>query len=116
MSVRQQDFSRRAVTRAWLAGAATGLIFASLVWPVAVSAERQHVVRPGQSLEVIAKQYKVKASELAAANGLTADEALHGGQVLTVPPEGVVYVASGQTLSSIAHDHGLGFAELVVKR
>ena len=112
MSVRPRHFSGGELARAWLTGAATGLLLTSLLWPAAVSAERQHIVRPGQSLEVIAKQYKVKASELAAANGLTADEALHGGQVLTVPPEGVVYVASGQTLSSIAHDHGLGFVEL----
>jgi uncharacterized protein YcbK (DUF882 family) len=77
-----------------------------------VAAERQHIVRGGQSLEVIAKRYKLKASELAAANGLQENEALHGGQVLTVPPEGIVYVTRGQTLVGIAHEHGLGTNEL----
>ena len=77
-----------------------------------VRAERQHIVRSGQSLEVIAKRYKLKASELAAANGLTENDALHGGQVLTVPPDGIVYVARGQTLGGIAHEHALGANEL----
>jgi uncharacterized protein YcbK (DUF882 family) len=100
-----QHFSHLCIAAgAWIAFA--------LLRPDVASAERQHIVRPGQSLEVIAKRYKLKASELAAANGLTADDALHGGQVLTVPPEGVVYIAQGQTLASIAHDHGLGYLEL----
>src|SRR5262245_51840891 len=69
------------------------------------SAERQHTVKGGQSLEVIAKQYKVNTAELAAANGINASQTLRGGQVLTVPPEGVVIVTAGQTLSGIAHAH-----------
>jgi uncharacterized protein YcbK (DUF882 family) len=76
------------------------------------AAERQHIVRAGQSLAVIAKRYRVSAGELAAANGLAQNDELHGGQVLTVPPEGVVYVQSGQTLGGIARDHGLGANEL----
>ena len=73
-----------------------------------VHAERQHIVAAGQSLEVIAKRYKRSAEELAAANGLKKEVALRGGQVLTVPSDGVVYVTEGQTLSSIAHAHNLG--------
>ena len=68
-----------------------------------VRAERQHTVRPGQSLEVIARRYNIKSAELAAANGLSQSVELRDGQVLIVPPEGVVYVTNGQTLSSIAH-------------
>lgn len=75
-------------------------------------AEIQHTVRPGQSLAAIAKRYNRSVAELAAANGLGEDVQLHGGQVLTVPPEGVVYVTAGQTLSQIAHAHHLGFLEL----
>lgn len=73
-----------------------------------VQAERQHVVAPGQSLELIAKRYNRSAEELAAANGLDKQVTLRGGQVLTVPSDGVVYVTDGQTLSSIAHAHHLG--------
>ena len=71
-------------------------------------AERQHIVAAGQSLEVIAKRYKRSADELAAANGLDKEVTLRGGQVLTVPSDGVVYVTQGQTLSTIAHAHQLG--------
>jgi len=71
-------------------------------------AERQHIVAAGQSLEVIAKRYKRSADELAAANGLNKEVTLRGGQVLTVPADGVVYVTEGQTLSTIAHAHKLG--------
>jgi uncharacterized protein YcbK (DUF882 family) len=61
---------------------------------------------------VIAKRYKRSVAELAAANGLGEDVQLRGGQVLTVPPEGVVYVTAGQTLSQIARAHDLAFLEL----
>lgn len=99
--------------RAKLSPAAILLLLAC-TWfgPARAAAEHQHIVRPGQSLEVIAKRYKRSAAELAAANGLKQDVELHGGQVLTVPPEGVVYVTSGQTLSQIAHEHHLGYLEL----
>lgn len=88
---------------AWLAWVVCAALSAS-----PVRAERQHTVLPGQSLEVIARRYKIKSSALAAANGISKPEGLRNGQVLIVPPEGVVYVTSGQTLSSIAHAHKLG--------
>jgi uncharacterized protein YcbK (DUF882 family) len=68
-------------------------------------ADRQHTVRPGQSLGQIAKQYRIRAVELAAANGMSTDVPLRQGQVLTVPPVGVVHVGKGQTLGSIARAH-----------
>ena len=93
-----------------------GLALAGAFWAslqsAAAHADRQHTVRPGQSLALIAKQYNINISALAAANGLEKNETLHGGQVLTVPPAGVVYVAGGQTLGSIARDHHVGTDEL----
>jgi uncharacterized protein YcbK (DUF882 family) len=77
-----------------------------------VAAERQHTVQSGQSLAVIAKRYNLDATELAAANGLTKDQTLRGGQVLMLPPEGVVYVKPGQTLSAIAREFGVGVLAL----
>lgn len=70
-----------------------------------VSADRSHVVRPGQSLEIIGKRYGRSAAELAAANGIHRDGILRQGQVLKVPAKGVLYVAAGQTLSEIAEAH-----------
>lgn len=75
--------------------------------PRPVAADRTHVVRPGQSLGIIAQRYGRSAAELAAANGLDKDGILQQGQVLKVPPKGVLYVATGQTLSQIAEAHHL---------
>ena len=75
-------------------------------------ADRQHTVKSGQSLGQIAKLYRIGADDLAAANGLDRGEPLRGGQVLRVPPEGVIYVAKGQTLHTIARAHGVSPAAL----
>jgi uncharacterized protein YcbK (DUF882 family) len=91
---------------ALIAGSLLGLGLGSFA--TTARAERQHIVAPGQSLELIAKRYNRSAEELAAANGLKKEVTLRGGQVLTVPSDGVVYVTGGQTLSSIAHAHHLG--------
>lgn len=68
-------------------------------------ADRQHVVRDGQSLARIAHRYSVQVGQLAAANGLERDAQVRPGQVLTVPERGVVYVQAGQTLARIARNH-----------
>jgi uncharacterized protein YcbK (DUF882 family) len=99
-------FESRRAKPALIAAALIGLGLGGLT--ATVHAERQHIVAPGQSLELIARRYNRSAEELAAANGLGKQVTLHGGQVLTVPSDGVVYVTDGQTLSSIAHAHHLG--------
>jgi uncharacterized protein YcbK (DUF882 family) len=76
------------------------------------SAERQHTVRNGQSLARIAKQYRVDVTLLAAANGLSSDDSVKNGQVLTVPEQGAVYVVAGQTLVGIARANKVGVAAL----
>lgn len=73
--------------------------------PTPVAADRQHVVREGQSLARIAHRYSVQVSQLAAANGLVRDAQVRPGQVLTVPERGVVYVQAGQTLARIARNN-----------
>ncbi len=75
-------------------------------------AERQHVVRPGQTLGSIAKQHGVNVVELAAANRMSRDGTLRLGQVLTVPPAGVTYVRPGQNLARIARAHDVEVDEL----
>lgn len=65
-------------------------------------AEQEHVVRPGQSLNRIARRYQVPIRELARANGLRVTANLRPGQVLRIPEAGYHYVREGETLSSIA--------------
>lgn len=84
-----------------LAAVSCGLLFNVAALSTA-SAERVHTVKPGQSLTQIAKQYRVDAVTLAAANGLRSTDVVKRGQQLTVPERGVVYVSAGQTLGRIA--------------
>lgn len=85
---------------------------ASLAVAASARADREHTVKPGQSLGQIAKQYRIGIADLAAANGLSAREPIRGGQVLNVPPQGVVVVVRGQTLGGIARAHGVSIAAL----
>lgn len=90
-----------------LAWSFSGLLFgaALTIAPLRVAADRQHVVREGQSLARIARKYSIQVSQLAAANGLVRDAQVRPGQVLNVPERGVVYVQPGQTLARIARNH-----------
>ncbi len=65
-------------------------------------AQRRHTVQTGQTLGAIAKRYRVSVTNLAAANGIKKTSSLRVGQVLRIPPKGVVYVYPGQTLTGIA--------------
>src|SRR3954470_10507311 len=95
-----------------------GALLGILAWCCVIAgtpearADRQHTVKSGKSLTQIAKLYRIGADDLAAANGLDRGEPLRGGQVLKVPPEGVVYVSKGQTLGAIARAHGVSQAAL----
>ena len=64
-----------------------------------------HVVRRGESLDLIARKYGTSVKVLAAANNLRRPELIHAGQRLQVPVEGkeVLYrVRRGDTLSQLA--------------
>jgi LysM repeat protein len=69
------------------------------------SATRQHTVRRGDTWVRIARRYGVDAWDLALANRSRPERTLRTGQVLQVPPEGVVYVRSRQSLSEVARAH-----------
>ena len=75
-------------------------------------AQRQHTVRPGQSLSTIARRHRVSVHDLAAANRIRRNSTLRPGQSLTIPPRGVTYVRPGQTLSHVAREHGCTVDEL----
>lgn len=84
-----------------------GIVFGLLVAfaPRAEAQARSHRVRPGQSLQKVAREHRVSVQDLAAENRVSPDASLHVGQVLTIPQRGVVYVRAGQTLSHIAREH-----------
>ena len=83
----------------WRAFAVVFLVF---LLHAPAHAQRKHTVQQGQTLGVIAKRYRVSVTNLAAANRLKKTSNLRVGQVLRVPPKGVVYVYPGQTLTGIA--------------
>ncbi len=78
------------------------VVFVLLLLHVPASAQRRHTVQQGQTLGAIAKRYRVSVTNLAAANRLKKTSNLRVGQVLRIPPRGVVYVYPGQTLTGIA--------------
>ena len=83
---------------------AHGLVVASLAWALSLpaQAQRKHTVQQGQTLGAIAKRYHVSVTNLAAANRVKKTSNLRVGQVLRIPPKGVVFVYPGQTLIGIA--------------
>lgn len=78
------------------------VVFLVFLLNVPAQAQRKHTVQQGQTLGVIAKRYRVSVTNLAAANRLKKTSNLRVGQILRVPPKGVVYVYPGQTLIGIA--------------
>lgn len=103
-----------------MAGLRGGAMAAALVLAVAgvalspysAAAEQKHVVRIGQSLGLIARQYGISVTTLASANGIHRDGILREGQVLRIPGAGSVEVAAGQTLSKIARDYRVSVTAL----
>lgn len=88
------------------------LLFGTWVLPASASAQREHVVRSGQTMAAIARRYHVDVWDLALASGLRPSATLRVGQTLTVPAAHTTYVRPGQTLSEIARDHDCDIAEL----
>jgi len=78
------------------------IVFLVLLMHLPAHAQRKHTVQSGQTLGAIAKRYRVSSTNLAAANRLKKTASLRVGQVLRIPPRGVVYVYPGQTLTGIA--------------
>lgn len=78
------------------------IVLLTLLLSVPALAQRKHTVKQGQTLGAIAKRYRVSVTNLAAANRLKKTSSLRVGQVLRVPPKGVVFVYPGQTLTGIA--------------
>jgi uncharacterized protein YcbK (DUF882 family) len=91
---------------------AVALAFLLLLLHAPAHAQRKHTVQPGQTLGAIAKRYRVSVTNLAAANQLTSNSNLRVGQVLRIPPKGVIYVYPGQTLTGLAKLNKVSVKEL----
>ena len=102
--------ARRAVTSRPARSASALVLLLGLA--ATARADREHTVVEGQTLSAIAARYGVRVSAISAANGLPDGAALRPGQVLLVPPPGVVYVRAGDTLAAIARRHDVSTAEL----
>lgn len=83
---------------------------------------REHIVRPGDTLLGLARQYGVSMAAIQLANGLGESTALRAGQMLNIPggptwpgesPFWVVHtIRSGETLVNIAQSFGVTVSDL----
>jgi LysM repeat protein len=89
--------------------------------PAHAAAPRVYIVRRGDTLSRIARQHGVSVSQLASANGLRTTSWVYVGQRLVIPssapapgPSGAstYIVRRGDTLSRIAHQHGVSVSQL----
>ena len=73
-----------------------------------------HIVRPGDTLYKIAREYGVPMSQLLRDNGIPDPARLSVGQAIVVQfPEKIYTVRPGDTLSSIARSSGLSLRQLL---
>ena len=85
------------------------LLFPALL--ASAAAQTTHTVRAGENLEKIAQQHGVRVAALIAENDLDRPDLLRVGQKLKVPARGAparkrYVVAEGDSLGTIARDHG----------
>jgi LysM repeat protein len=99
----------------------------------AIAQENVHIVRRGESLAMIARQYNVSINDMIVSNGLANPNVIYVGQRLIVPgsigaagiygaparqgrlpgSDGYYVVRRGDTLSQIAKRHGMSSADLL---
>jgi LysM repeat protein len=82
--------------RTWKSLCLTLLIAAAAWAPATASAAFDHVVSKGETLSSVAAADGLSISELATANGMSADSELVSGSTLVIPPQG----AAGQTAAA----------------
>lgn len=73
-----------------------------------------HIVKRGDTVYRIAREYGVSASRILSDNGLTQNSTLVVGQALIITLPGITYrVRQGDTLSGIAASYGITLIELI---
>lgn len=70
------------------------------------------ILRPGQTLGVIATNHGVELKALQELNNLTAETVVGAGQTLKLPDNTKYTIQKGDTLASIATDHGISAEQL----
>lgn len=96
--------------------AAAGL---AILFAADAGAQTTHVVRAGESLDRIAQRHQVRLAALIAENDIDRPELLQPGQVLKIPAPGAPVrkrytVEDGDSLGTIARDHGVSAVTLAV--
>ncbi|HCD42715.1 MAG TPA: peptidoglycan-binding protein, partial [Lachnoclostridium sp.] len=67
-----------------------------------------HVVQPGETIYSISEYYKIPVNRLILENGITNPDNLAIGQtIVIVQPETLYTVQAGDSLESIAEQHGV---------
>lgn len=95
--------------RALLALAAASLLIAA-----APEAELEHVVKPGETLLIIALRAKVPQVLIAEANGLKPPYAVHAGQHLLIPRTRHHTVMRGESTFTIAYTYAVPWRDIAV--
>ena len=73
-----------------------------------------HVVQPGETIFSISEYYKIPVDRLVLENGITNPNNLAIGQtIVIVQPETLYTIQAGDTLESIAEQHGISTMELL---
>ncbi len=96
------------------------LLFSAISQPI-LALDKIHVVKRGDTLASIARQYDVSISELAAYNAIDHHDYIFVGQRMLVPnvstqvvqPLGIHTVRVGDDLSHIAQEHGVALEKLL---
>jgi surface antigen len=74
----------------------------------------QYEITSGDTLSAVATKYNVSVDSIKWATGLTSDGVNPGQKVIIPPVTGVVHtVAKGETLASIANDHGVAGQSII---
>lgn len=94
------------------------LALAVLLAAVLVNAQTTHTVKAGDTLERIAQQHRVRVAALIAENNIDRPELLQPGRVLRIPAADTpmqrrYIVEEGDSLGTIARDHGVSVSQLI---
>lgn len=99
-------------------GVLLAAVCAGLLCSATGIAQTNYTVRAGDTLERIARQHGVRVSALMAENDIERPELLRAGQTLKIPapepgPARRYRVEEGDSLGSIARDHGVSVSQIL---
>ena len=90
-----------------------GCVTAGVPTVVPPTSSEPYLVKPKQTLEMIAQRYFVSPEELAKANNLSPPYRVQAGQKLNIPPYQQHTVAQGNQIGQIANLYGVDRADLI---